>query len=124
MMIKPFMVLYLIVGGFCVTFLRWCLSHCLPFDPHSSTKSTFLTNLMACLLAGFLWKWLPAANQSVKLFWILAFGVSFSTFASLGFELFTYLQHNKYKLALANGLSSFVLGITLVWFGQRLLDCC
>ncbi|MSP58555.1 MAG: CrcB family protein [Flavobacteriaceae bacterium] len=123
-MIKPYLALYLIAGGSCGTLMRWCLSHFLPFDPHSFAKFIFLINMLACLLTGFLWKWIPEEAQSTKLFWIVGFGGSFSTFSALGFELFSYLQHNKYELALVYGLSSLILGIIMVWFGQRLLAYC
>jgi fluoride ion exporter CrcB/FEX len=55
-----------------------------------------------------------------KAFWITGVLGGLTTFSGLGLELMRYLNEKNIQLAVLYGCSSLIIGILLVWFGQKL----
>lgn len=109
---------YTALGGALGSILRGSINKYIPFDRFDFSWGTFSVNLIGCFLIGFLW--LKMDNEVQKAFWITGFLGGLTTFSGFGMEIMRYLGDKNYPLAVLYGISSVILGIILVWFGQKL----
>ena len=106
------------LGGCIGAVTRGFINRWLPFVPNQFSWGTFGINLLGCLFIGILWSKLESDTQ--KLFWITGILGGFTTFSGFGLELLRYLQHKEYSLVFSYGLGSLILGVLMVWVGQKL----
>ncbi len=106
------------LGGALGSILRGAMNRLIPFQLNTFSWSTFVVNMLGCLLIGFLWLKIESDDQ--KAFWVTGFLGGLTTFSGLGLELMRYLNEKNYGLAVIYGLSSVLVGILLVWLGQKL----
>jgi CrcB protein len=112
--------LLVILGGGVGAFARWQLGGWVLH--HSGSMrfplSTFLVNVLGCLLCGVLaglgerQNWLTA-DMRLLLFTGLLGG--FTTFSAFGLELTTLLRRGDVAIALAYSTLSVVVGVTALW---------
>lgn len=93
---------------------RW-LQSSLPY-------ATWTVNLAGCLLIGFL---VPLLNidsipASWRLFVLVGFLGSFTTFSTFSLESVVLWQEGKEGMVLLNAAGSVLAGIGLVWLGMQL----
>ena len=77
-------------GGF-----RWLLSAFMgPIQAHQFPWATYIANVMACTLAGFMGAWISGKSDShpVTLFGLIGFCGGFSTMSAFSREWFLYMQ--------------------------------
>jgi CrcB protein len=110
--------LWIGLGGALGSVLRGALNHYIPFHVQGFSWSTFIVNMLGCLLIGLLW--VKLENEIQKAFWITGVLGGLTTFSGLGLELMRYLNEKNIQLAVLYGCSSLIIGILLVWFGQKL----
>lgn len=108
------------LGGALGSIFRGAMNRFIPFQLNTFSWSTFTVNMLGCLLIGFLW--LKIESDYQKAFWITGFLGGLTTFSGLGLELMRYLNEKNYSLAVIYGLSSLLVGILLVWLGQKLAN--
>ena len=84
---------------------------------------TFVVNISACLIIGFVLTWLgrhielsPAWRYLIPIGFIGAY----STFSTYEWEIFTAMQAGEVALAALYAASSLVLGLVAVWIGAKL----
>ncbi len=106
------------LGGALGAVIRGGINTYIPFKSHVFSWGTFGVNLMGCFLIGFLWLKLDTEFQ--KAFWITGVLGGLTTFSGFGIEIMRYLSDKNYPLAVLYGISSVILGIIWVWFGQKL----
>ena len=110
--------LWIGLGGALGSVLRGALNQYIPFHVQVFSWSTFIVNMLGCLLIGLLW--VKLENEMQKAFWITGVLGGLTTFSGLGLELMRYLNEKNIQLAVLYGCSSLIIGILLVWFGQKL----
>lgn len=110
--------LWIGLGGALGSILRGFLNQYIPFHVYEFSWSTFIVNMLGCLLIGLLW--VKLENEIQKAFWITGVLGGLTTFSGLGLDLMRYLNEKNIQLAVLYGSTSLIIGILLVWFGQKL----
>ena len=119
------------VGGVVGALARASISVWIPHhDPAAWPWSTFLTNLLGCLLLGLTLAWVDARHAG----WLthhprrarlarplVASGVlgGFTTFSTFSVESYLLMRHGSAALGLLYAVGSAVLGVALVLLGRR-----
>ncbi len=82
---------------------------------------TFAVNVLGCLFIGFL-SGLAETRQiltpEVRLFLLIGFLGSFTTFSTFGYETFGFLRDGQLIPALSNAVFQVILGLASVWLGH------
>lgn len=83
--------------------------------------ATFIVNMLGCFLIGFLAGY--GANRQLlapaKLFMITGILGGFTTFSAFGLESFLLLKSEQWLIALANIVIQVILGVLLVYVGNK-----
>jgi CrcB protein len=105
------------IGGALGSMFRGILSKFIPFHPEQFAFATFSVNMLGCFFIGFLWMKLD--HELLKAFAITGFLGGLTTFSGLGLELLRYFNEKQFALGVFYGILSLILGIFLVWLGQK-----
>ena len=83
---------------------------------------TLSVNLFGSFIIGFLWGMfeLMVVSQQTRVFLFIGLLGSFTTFSTFSLESFHLIRDGEYGLLFVNILSSFILGIVLVFAGYFL----
>jgi fluoride exporter len=92
------------------------------FGGSSFPWGTLSVNLIGSFLIGFLWGMFESVivSQNARILIFIGLLGSFTTFSTFSLESFHLVRDGEYGLFIANILSSFVLGILLVFAGYFL----
>ena len=120
-----YMLLKLLVigaGGFLGAIVRYVLSNYVQeaSKPKFSPMALWLFNLLGCLLIGIIMGFVinyQLLGERVRLFIIMGFLGSLTTFSTFGYETLTLIKDNEILLALANVVLQVAIGIFVVWLG-------
>ncbi len=85
--------------------------------------ATLIINLTACFFLGFCaekFSSVFALHHDYKLFALVGFAGGFSTFSTFSFEVLTLIDKQDYLSAALYLMLSLILGIGLIFLGQRL----
>jgi len=102
------------LGSLC----RWALGQRLPFSVQEFAWATFSANLLGCLLMGICWNRIQP--EWLRLAVTVGFLGGFTTFSGFGLELLRYTQAGEWKLGIIYGAASLLMGVILVWVGQKI----
>lgn len=110
---------YILVGfgGFLGSIIRGVMSKFIPFNSSSFSWATFTVNMLGSFLIGLLFYF---QNENIRAFWAVGFLGGLTTFSGLALELLKYLEAKQFNLMIVYGISSILIGFTLVWLGQKL----
>ena len=109
-------------GSFIGGALRYCFS-CLLKYSEGFPWTTFVVNLIGCLVIGLLWgvfSKMTNMSQSLVLFLSVGLCGGFTTFSTFSKESLTLLQTGNYILAATYIITSVLLGIAFVAAGYLL----
>ncbi len=97
---------------------RWCIPLGWIFP-----VATFLSNILSCLILGFVLGLRSRGSLSSDLHYLLAAGFcgGFSTFSTFSMENFALMQEGRWGHAALNIIVSVSCGFAAVFFGSRLL---
>ncbi|MCU0382652.1 MAG: fluoride efflux transporter CrcB [Cyclobacteriaceae bacterium] len=118
---KNFLLVF--IGGGLGSLSRYVLSFVFPADRSQWPWATFLANIIACLLLGFILGLLTdkmPSQQVYRLFWITGFCGGFSTFSTFSVESLQSFQQGNTILSLSYMLLSFIACILFIALGQWL----
>ncbi|MBU2540893.1 MAG: fluoride efflux transporter CrcB [Candidatus Omnitrophica bacterium] len=113
-------VLYIAIGGAVGAVMRYWLSGVTQRIFNGGFPwGTLSVNLVGSLIIGFLWGMFESVvvSQNVKIMIFIGLLGSFTTFSTFSLESFHLIRDGEYNLFLMNTLSSFLLGIVLVFAG-------
>ena len=110
------------IGGGLGSILRYGLSLAFNNNGKSFPIATFLSNLIACLILGFVVAWLFKQQKESVLFVFLSIGVcgGFSTFSTFSLEGLRFIQDGNISMAIVYSLSSLILGLLFIYSGYFL----
>lgn len=116
-------VVWVFIGGGLGSLFRYGLSYWLP-PIHQFPTGTFLANLLACLILGYLMGsqgklWL---NSTSSLLLMTGFCGGFSTFSTFSGELFKMLEQGHWILFFLYTFASISLGILGIAIGYTLAN--
>jgi fluoride exporter len=114
---------YIAFGGAAGALLRYWASGLVHRIGGSSFPwGTLSVNLIGSFLIGFLWGMFESVivSQNARILIFIGLLGSFTTFSTFSLESFHLVRDGEYGLFIANILSSFVLGILLVFAGYFL----
>ena len=112
-------IILIFLGGGLGAALRWLVGEGLK-NPSAFPTSTFVVNMLGCLLIGIVALHLLQGNDSLYLFAVIGLLGGFTTFSSYGLELFKMLQNGSSKQFWIYLLASNVLGVFFVYLGHTL----
>ena len=114
-------ILYIAIGGAIGSVLRYLTSVFVnKYWANQFPLATLLTNVLGCLIIGFLIGILEKnnlANSNLKWFLITGFCGGYTTFSTFGYENYSLFQSNNSLLAFGYIALSILLGIFAVWLG-------
>jgi CrcB protein len=120
--------LYIAVGGALGSLARYWVGTMV--TNRTGTKfpyGTFIVNLTACLLLGFVLTLMgrrPGINPELRFLLPIGFVGAYSTFSTFEWEAFANLQTGAFLIAGLYVALSCVLGLAAVWCGVMLARLC
>ncbi len=105
------------IGGAAGSIARGLLGKFIPFQTDQFAYATFSVNMLGCFLIGFLW--IKMDSDAMRALLITGFLGGLTTFSGLGLELMRYFNEKQIELGVFYGLLSLIMGIFLVWLGQK-----
>lgn len=87
--------------------------------------ATLIVNLIGCFLAGILWGLIQRKliiSPELRLFLMVGFLGSFTTFSTFSLETMTLLRSGDFFMAFLNLIIQIFAGLFLVYLGQGLMS--
>ena len=112
-------------GGGIGSLLRFGISNLFPYSS-GFPWATFISNILACLLMGFIINWIDRTFSSTfdvnNLKWLLLTGIcgGFSTFSTFSNESLQLIKQQQWALAITYILTSVILGILSLTVGLKI----
>ena len=116
--------LFVFFGGGIGSLLRYGISNLFPYSS-GFPWATFISNILACLLMGFIINWIDRTFSSTfdvnNLKWLLLTGIcgGFSTFSTFSNESLQLIKQQQWALAITYILTSVILGILSLTVGLK-----
>jgi fluoride exporter len=111
------------VGGGIGSICRFGISNWIPFQPKIFPTATFITNLIASILIGFLVSYcLKNQDNTVKYLLITGFCGGFSTFSAFSLESFQLFNQGAFFWAALYIIASVVTCLGGVYLGMKKLN--
>jgi CrcB protein len=112
-------------GGGIGSLLRYGISNLFPYSS-GFPWATFISNILACLLMGFIINWIDRTFSSTfdvnNLKWLMLTGIcgGFSTFSTFSNESLQLIKQQQWALAITYILTSVILGILSLTVGLKI----
>jgi fluoride exporter len=114
-------IIYIAIGGAIGSVLRYLTSVFVnKYWANQFPLATLITNVLGCLIIGFLIGILEKnnlANSNLKWLLVTGFCGGYTTFSTFGFENYSLFNSNNSLLAFGYIALSILLGLFAVWLG-------
>ncbi len=110
------------IGGFLGAISRYIVSNWSQNLPKFATfpVGTLVVNVSGCLAIGVIFGLVESRQlftPETRLFLLIGFLGSFTTFSTFGFETFSFFQDGQISAAILNITLNLVIGLLATWFG-------
>ena len=112
------------IGGMAGSILRYLISKNISYIYDSFPIGTFAVNIIGCLLAGILFKYLSLnkdINIEYGLFLIVGFCGGFTTFSAFSIDSINLLNENKFLVLFSYTILSSIIGILFCYIGMSII---
>ena len=112
------------IGGMAGSILRYLISKNISHIYDSFPIGTFAVNIIGCLLAGVLFKYLSInkdINIEYGLFLIVGFCGGFTTFSAFSIDSINLLNENKFLVLFSYTILSSIIGILFCYIGMSII---
>lgn len=108
-------------GSFVGGILRYLVSLMMKWNGNGFPWTTFMVNLLGCLLIGLLWGW-SSRSLSPQIMLLLSVGLcgGFTTFSTFSKESLMLLQNGNYMIFTFYILGSILFGIVATFIGLQI----
>ncbi|NOY05567.1 MAG: fluoride efflux transporter CrcB [Chlorobi bacterium] len=115
------------IGGFLGAISRYFVSSWSQNLPKLATfpVGTLVVNITGCLAIGIIFGLVESRNvfnPETRLFLLIGFLGSFTTFSTFGFETFSFFQDGQIGAALLNIALNLIIGLLATWFGYGITN--
>ena len=112
------------IGGMAGSIIRYIISKNISHIYDSFPLGTFVVNIIGCLLAGVLFKYISLnkeINIDLSLFLIVGFCGGFTTFSAFTIDSINLLNENKFLLLFSYTILSSIVGILFCYIGMIII---
>ena len=110
------------MGGGLGSLSRYAMTRWLVQTHHTFVMGTIVSNVLSCIILGFVVAWHMKApmERSVQLFFAVGLCGGFSTFSTFTYENYDLLQNGQYGSFAFNIIFSVVACLIGIWIGMKL----
>ena len=112
------------IGGMAGSIIRYIISKNISHIYDSFPLGTFVVNIIGCLLAGILFKYISLnkeINIDLSLFLIVGFCGGFTTFSAFTIDSINLLNENKFLLFFSYTILSSIVCILFCYIGMIII---
>lgn len=118
-------VAWVMLGGALGAAARYLLSRLIPHTPGMNFPwSTFLVNLIGCLLIGLLAGYVDRRSGDATItrwLWMSGFCGGFTTFSAFSLETIQLMQQARWSVVIPYVVGSVLVGLFATWTGLQLV---
>lgn len=114
-------ILFVGLGGFVGSVLRFLIGQIIPFKTGSFPWGTLAINVLGCLLIGVFFGLAEKEHMlssNLRLFLTVGLCGGYTTFSTFGNETFLLIQNEQIAAAIAYTLLSVTMGVLAVFLGR------
>lgn len=115
-------IVYVFLGGGLGAVCRFGMARLIPATNHGFPWATFITNVLSCVLLGYLLGLTlqKGMDSKYQLLLMTGFCGGFSTFSSYSAETYKLLEQQQYSMALLYVTFSIIVCLVSLWLGIKI----
>ena len=116
--------LFVFIGGGLGAMARYGMTKISPAPESDFPLATFLTNILSCIVLGFLIGYLlqKSMTERSQLVFMTGFCGGFSTFSTFSAETFRLMENGQTGLAISYVIASVIISLLAIFCGMKLVS--